>query len=431
MWAGKTDLVSPQTHILIEDESLSWRADSKASGLRNNLLIKGKNIPALQALEGRYAEKIKCIYIDPPYNTGSDFEHYDDNLAHSGWLSHMRQRLVHLRALLAEDGFLCCHIDDSEGPYLKVLLDEVFGREHYLATLYVRVRYPQKTLKQDMDFHREVECIHIYRKSSAARPNLHQLTTRLDKFCYGIEVMEGPSRTLTLGGKQVEVFAKNAYRICKGEGREDGLKEIWASGTILDGNSSGRFFRDHLAGREHIDGLGSLYRVTGIGHDELPYRFFTGPKRLGATKGKYFQGVPSHEGTAKPLTQPIMGFYDLAGAFGNCRHEGGVEFRSGKKPEVLLELILGHFSAPGDMVLDAFAGSGTTGAVAHKMQRSWIMIEAADHFLTKALPRMKSVVDGTDLSGVTQAQQWKGGGGFRVLKLGLSIDPEDRTDSEC
>lgn len=142
----------------------------------------------------------------------------------------------------------------------------------------------------------------------------------------------------------------------------------------MDGNSSGRFFRDYLDGRVTEDGLGILYKVSGIGDDKFPYRYFTGPKKAGATKGKYYQGVPlaQLENADTKKTSPIENFYDLAGSFGNCRSEGGVDFRGGKKPEALLEIILKHFSNPGDLILDSFGGSGSTAAAAHKMGRRWI-----------------------------------------------------------
>lgn len=196
----------------------------------------------------------------------------------------------------------------------------------------------------------------------------------------------------------------------------------------MDGNSSGRFFRDYLAGRAQPDGLGALYKVPGIGDDKLGYRYFTGPKRAGATKGKYFQGVPRGqlENPDEIKFVPIENFYDLAADFGNCRHEGGVEFRSGKKPERLLEIILRHFSNPGDWVLDSFAGSGTTGAVAHKMGRRWIMVELGEHCHTHIIPRLHKVIDGADPGGVTEATGWKGGGGFRYYRLAPSVLEKDK-----
>lgn len=427
-WIGKDDRPRLEPRILLEDPELSYHAEKRVSDadIFDNLLIHGDNLLALSALEQDYAGKVKCIYIDPPYNTGSAFEFYEDNLEHSTWLSLMRDRLQILSRLLRADGFLCCHIDDSEGHYLKILLDEVFGRQNYLASLYMRVRYSKKTLKQDMDFHREVEYVHVYQKSAAARPNKEKSGSGYDKFCYYISTTGEPSKELSMGGKRVEVFASGSYEISKGEGSENGLKEIWATGTILDGNSSGRFFRDYLTGRANEDGLGSLYRVYGVGDDHLPYRYFTGPKRQTATKGKYFQGVPTGRDIEDGSTSPVLGLFDLAGPFGNCRHEGGVEFRSGKKPEALLKIILKHFSSPGDIVLDSFAGSGTTGAVAHKMKRKWIMVELGDHCLTHIVPRLRSVVQGMDATGITDSVSWRGGGGFRTYRLAPSLLEKDK-----
>lgn len=377
----------------------------------DNLLIQGDSLEALKALSNdpqwakTFVGKVKLIYIDPPFNTGGAFENYDDALEHSVWLAMMRERLSAAKSLLAEDGFLCCHIDDSEGHHLKVMLDDLFGRSNYLATLQLRVRYASKTLKQGMAFHREVEYVHVYRNSPSARPVLVESEADFSKFRYSIEVLGEPVRTVEMGGRMVEVYEKGTYRISEGPGHVDGLKEIWASGTILDGNSSGRFFRDHLTGRAEEDGLGVLYRVSGIGDDHLPYRYFTGPNKKSATKGKYFQGVPLSKREGSTSTSPILGLHDFAAEFGNCRHEGGVDFRGGKKPEALLKFLLSSFSRPGDIVLDYFAGSGTTASVAHKMGRRWITVEhSASTFETLLQPRLKRVIEGDDLSGVSTSE---------------------------
>jgi len=428
-WIGKENRPKLEPRILLEDAEKAYHAAHRVTenDIFDNRLIFGDNLLALKGLEQEFAGKIKCIYIDPPYNTGNAFEHYDDSVEHSLWLGLIRDRLEILRRLLRPDGFICCQIDDSEGQYLKVLMDEVFGRANYLTTFYVQVRYPEKTLKQDMAFHKEIEQIHIYRREYGATPNLNQATASFEKFCFYIHE-KGPGRRIMLGGKEAMIFNPNEYEIVEGEGSENGLKEIWATGTILDGNSSGRFFRDYLAGRTETDGLGVLYKVSGIGDDKFGYRYFTGPKRAGATKGKYFQGVPKDqlENPDKQLFSPIENFYDLAASFGNCRHEGGVDFRGGKKPERLLEIVLRHFSNSGDLVLDSFAGSGTTGAVAHKMGRRWIMVELGEHCHTHIIPRLKKVIDGADKGGITEAVNWKGGGGFRYYRLAPSLLEKDK-----
>lgn len=428
-WIGKDKRPKLEPRILLEDPELSYHASQKVSenDIFDNKLIFGDNLLALKALEQEYTGKIKCIYIDPPYNTGNAFEHYDDAVEHSLWLSLMRDRLIILRNLLKADGFICCHIDDSEGHYLKVLMDEVFGRSNYLSTMYVQVRYADKTLKQDMSFHKQIEQVHVYRKDWGAKPNLNVKQKSFDKFNFYIKE-KGKGREIALGGKRVVIFNKGDYEIIKGEGSEDGLKEIWATGSILDGNSSGRFFRDYFNGRVEEDGLGVLYKVYGIGDDKFDYRYFTGPQRAGATKGKYFQGVPLKQLEDEDLVQttPIENFYDLAGSFGNCRHEGGVDFRSGKKPEKLIEIVLRHFSNRGDLVLDSFGGSGSTGAVAHKMGRRWIMVELGEHCHTHIIPRLQKVIDGEDQGGISKSVNWQGGGGFRYYKLAPSLIEYDR-----
>ena len=420
-WIGKGQEPAVEPRILLHDSSRDYGDPTS-----ENMLIHGDNLLALKALEQQFAGKVKCIYIDPPYNTGAAFENYDDNLEHSIWLSLMRARLELLRKLLAPNGFIACHIDDSEGHYLKVLLDEVFGRSNYQTTLFIRVRYSDKTLKQDMNYHKEIEQIHIYRKEFGAIPNFDTEIVGFEKFRFFISD-DGECETITLGGKRVDIFQKGHYTIKENDGSEYGLKEIWASGTILDGNSSGRFFRDYLTGRIENDGLGVLYKVWGIGDDRYDYRYFTGPNRASATKGKYYQGVPQGKLEATEVTKKvaIKNFYDLAGNFGNCRQEGSVEFRSGKKPEVLLQMILKYFSDPHDLVLDSFLGSGTTAAVAQKMGRRWIGIELGDHCYTHCIPRLQKVVDG-EQGGISQSVGWQGGGGFKFYELAPTLIVKDR-----
>lgn len=422
-WIGKGEEPAVEPRILLHDPSKDYGDPNT-----ENMLIHGDNLLALKALEQQYAGQVKCIYIDPPYNTGEAFEYYDDNLEHSIWLGLMKARLEILYNLLADDGFFCCQIDDSEGHYLKVMLDEIFGRNgYYQSTIYVRVRYPEKTLKQDMSFHKEIEQVHIYRKTAVAKPKLDRVEAGYEKFKYKITTTASPDKILELGGKKVEVFYKDNYEIIEEEGSEYGLKEIWASGTILDGNSSGRFFRDYLTGRYEDDGYGVIYKVYGIGDDRYDYRFFTGPNREGATKGKYYQGVPLEKLQSGEMTRevPISGFLDLAANFGNCRHEGGSEFRGGKKPEILIYTLLNHFSNPGDLVLDSFLGSGTTAAVAHKMGRRYIGIELGEHCYTLCKPRLDRVIDG-EQTGISKEVNWQGGGGYKFYELAPSLIEKDK-----
>ena len=329
----------------------------------------------------------------------------------------MKNRLQSAKTLLNQNGFLCCQIDNNEGEYLKVLMDEVFGSDNYLNTFYVRVRYPDKTLKQDMDFHKEIETVHIYRKSKSTKPILKQVETNNDKYIFYFEEL-GEGKEFELGGKKVVLFLKDEIKIQKKEASGKGRKEIWASGSILDGNSSGRFFRDYLSGRWKEDGLGAIYKVYGVGDETDGYRYFTGPQRKGATKGKYFQGIPnSQKDSDNSLkTVPINNFYDLAGSFGNCRSEGGVELRSGKKPEELLRIIISYFSSQNDIVLDYHLGSGTTSAVAHKLKRQYIGLEQLDYGENDSVTRLINVIKG-DITGISKTVNWNGGGSFAYLEL--------------
>lgn len=358
------EVLDTHTPVLTEDKDLFID-----NGGQMNFLIEGDNLASLKLLEKTHKGKIDLIYIDPPYNTQNEDFMYDDTFVaaddlfrHSKWLSFMKKRLLVCRRLLANKGFIFISIDDNEAPHLKALCDEIFGEENYEKTDYIQVRYPDKTLKSDMRYHKEIEQVLVYRKSFEAKPYLKPQEYDYDKFIYSIKELSA-GKEIELGGKKVVVFEQGEYEIIQhSEGFKDGLKEIWATGTILNGNSSGRFFRDYLDGRKDIDGLGILYKVYGIGDDQYPYRYFTGPKKANATKGKYYQGVPAEkmlEGATK--VTPIPNFYDMAGDFGNIRHEGGVPFNSGKKPVKLINMYLDYFAEKDITVLDFFAGSGSTG----------------------------------------------------------------------
>ncbi len=433
-WIGKDKRPKLEPRILLEDPDKSYYAKHRVTenDIFDNRLIFGDNLLALKALEQEFTGKVKCIYIDPPYNTGNAFENYDDGIEHSIWLSLMRDRLESLRRLLSDDGFFCCQIDDGEGAYLKVLLDEIFGRSNYLTTFYVQVRYGHKTLAEDNDYQKVIEQCFIYAKDrNLAKANKDKEPYKIEKFEWMI-IEKSDGEELELGGKKVVLFKPGEYEIKKIEPSLTGLKETWATGSLVrQSGSSGEFLDKYLAPRKKIDGLSCLYKVYGIGEDGLGYRYMTGPKKSTATKGKFYSGIPLKtlsaikEGKADKA-KPIQNFFDLAGSFGNCRHEGGVDFRGGKKPEKLLELILKHFSKPGDLVLDSFGGSGTTSAVAHKMGRKWITVELREQAYTHIVPRLMRVIDGDDKSGVSENYEWKGGGGFRYYRLAPSLLEKDK-----
>lgn len=420
-WVGKYDEVAVEPRILIEDPSKSYGDPNS-----ENMLIHGDNLIALQALQQDYTGKIKCIYIDPPYNTGSAFEYYEDGLEHSEWLNMMYPRITLLKNLLSDEGILCCHIDDSESHYLKCICDEIFGRSNYLTSFYVQVRYPNKTLAEDSDYQKVVEQVLIYAKDRyKAKVNRPTEEYAIDKFVWRVnEFAEGEE--VLLGNKKVIIFKPGEYSIDKEEPSLTGLKETWATGSLSRVKASaGEFFELYLAERKATDGLGCLYKVYGIGEDGLGYRYISGPKKETANKGKFYSGIPLSRleelKSGKSIKyKPVSNFYDFAGSFGNCRLEGGVGFKGGKKPEALLKMILEYFTDPGDFVLDSFLGSGSSAATSHKLGRKWIGIELGDHAYSLCKVRMDNVVNG-DKTGISKEVNWQGGGGYKFYELAPSL----------
>lgn len=420
-WVGKYEQKEIEPRILVENPDLSYGDQDTG-----NMLIHGDNLIALKALEQDYAGKIKCIYIDPPYNTGSAFEYYDDGLEHSEWLNMIRPRLEILHNLLADDGFFCCHIDDSEGAYLKCLCDEIFGRINYLSTFYVQVRYPNKTLAEDSDYQKVIEQVLIYAGDrTKAKVNRPTEEYAIGKFIWKINELE-EGNEIELGRKKVVIFKPGQYSIERIEPSLSGLKETWATGSLSRVKASaGEFFELYLSDRKATDGLGCLYKVYGIGEDGLGYRYISGPKKESANKGKFYSGIPINrleelKNGSSIKKKPVSNFYDFAGGFGNCRLEGGVGFRGGKKPEILLQTLMNYFTDEGDLVLDSFLGSGTTIAVAQKMNRRWIGIELGDHAYSLCKVRLDNVING-DKTGISKEVNWQGGGGYKFYELAPSL----------
>ena len=387
--------------------------------VQENLLIKGNNLLALHTLKAQFRRKVKLIYIDPPYNTGNDSFGYNDNFNHSTWLTFMKNRLEVARELLREDGVIFVQCDDNEAAYLKILMDAIFGDTAYATTIYVQVRYSEKTLSEKNDYQKLIEQIHIYHKEkfSPIKPTEEY---SIEKFVWEI-IEKSSGQELELGSRSVSLFKPGEYEIVEQEASLSRLKETWASGTVLKNNASGKFFDQYIGPRVEIDGLGCLYKVKGIGEDGLGYRYFTGPKRVGATKGKFYSGVPTlrlqemERGEAKKELV-IPNFYNFADSFGNCRHEGGVELRSGKKPEALLKLILELTTKENDIVLDFFCGTGSTLAVAHKLGRRYIGVEQLDYYENDSVHRLKNVILG-DATGISKDIDWQGGGNFIYCDL--------------
>lgn len=400
-WMGKDheDVLEPR--ILIEQPELNYgdyptSLDPKESG---NLLIHGDNLLALKALiAAGYGGQVKCIYIDPPYNTGSAFEHYDDNLEHSIWLSLMRQRLKLLRELLSEDGgSLWISIDDNECHYLKVMCDEIFGRANFVSNLiWQKKTAPQGHAQWFSDNH---DHILVYARAKETwhpflLPRTEEQNARYSRTDDPRGVYAPDNFTISLtGGARGAQYARtgvseNVYEITLPSGRRvlPPKGRCW----LVKEDRYKELLQDNLI-------------VFAKGGDGVPMI------------KRFLKDV--RQGTV-PLT--ILLHSDVGGnteAKKEVREFNQQEIFSTPKPERLIERVLTLATKPGDLVLDSFLGSGTTSAVAHKMGRRWIGIELGDHAYTHCARRMQLVVDGTDQGGISRAQGWKGGGGYRFYEL--------------
>jgi len=363
----------------------------------DGLLIHGDNFQALNLLLERYRQQVKCSYFDPPYNTGKDGFLYKDNYSHSTWITFIGSRLAAVTDLLKDDGAIFCSVDDNEAGNLEGLVSSGNVGLAMPVSFFVQVRYPNKTLSEDSDYHKTIERVLLLAKGSKSfTPIKENIPYSIDKFEWQILELSAGTE-IQAGGKKVEIFKPGSYEIKKNPPTFDGLKETWATGSLArQKGSSGEFLELNLAPRKETDGLGCLYKVYGIGEDGLGYRYFTGPKREDATKGKFYSGIPlstlenlKNGNATKDL--PIANFHDFAGDFGNCRQEGGVDISGGKKPEKFVSKFIGLASEKNspDLVVDPFAGSGTAPSVALQMGKKFIAVEVSDYFKTKVIPRMQ------------------------------------------
>lgn len=406
------ELLETHTPVLTEDESLFID-----NGGQMNFLIEGDNLASLKLLEKTHKGKIDLIYIDPPYNTGNkDFIYNDkyideaDTFRHSKWISFMSKRLLKAQKLLAKDGAIFISIDDNEYASLKLLCDEIFGIENCLSIHHIQVRYANKSLNEKKAFQECIEYVLIYAKDiNSFMPNRPFEEYSLDPFCYEIIEKSTPEIEL-IGGKKVAIFKKGGYEIIKHkQGDIKLLKGTWASGSVVKGNASGKYFETYLKPRKDIDGLGTLYKVDGIGEDGIGYRYFTGPLKQTATQGLFYSGVPLNrlkeiqEGSSKKF-KTITNFYDFSADFGNIRHEGGVGFNSGKKPTKMLKQFINYHIRKNITVLDFFAGSASTGHAVLDLNeednghRKFIMCTSSEKDICReiAYTRLKNVISKTN-----------------------------------
>jgi len=390
-WIGKENQPKLEPRILIEDPEKSY-GDKNSE----NMLIYGDNLLALKALEADFTGKVKCVFIDPPYNTGSAFAQYDDGVEHSLWLSLMRDRLELLRQLLSDNGSLWIAIDDNESHYLKVLCDEIFGRSNFIANIVWQSKdTPGNNSSGIAETHNHVLA---YRKNSSFNPNL-----------------------LPRSAKQLATY-KNPDNDSRGPWLGTPL-------TRVEHRDRDYYAIKNLAGRDVFPPKGSSWRrppkkMVELATDNRIWWGKNGDADFPMEK-KFISEVK--EGVVNQTWWP----YQFAGSTRNASAElkglfEGTKVFETPKPEKLARRVLDLATQKGDLVLDSFLGSGTTAAVAHKMGRRWIGIELGEHCYTHCLPRLQKVADGTDQGGISKSVNWKGGGGFRYYYLAPSLLKEDK-----
>lgn len=422
-WIGKHKRPRLEPRILLEDKELSYGDTDN-----DNLLIHGDNLLALKALEQKYAGKVKCAYIDPPFNTGEAFENYDDGLEHSQWLTLIRDRIEIIQRLLSIDGTFFVHIDDNELGYLIVLLDEIFGRQNRVNIVTFKQGSATGHKSINPGLVTTTNYLIVYAKSKQHwKPNrlftARERDSRYSQYIVNIDEHYSTWEYKPLGSIFAESLKMKPSEAKKklGDNYEEKLNYFVLSNAERvirtarpDYNSVGQNVRDIIdLSKKNDDEILKLER------EGYPDMYFTKGDRILFYKDK-LKNVDGQLVAGEPLTNL---WSDILS--NNLHKEGGIKFPKGKKPEFLIKRILDLCSSPNDLILDSFAGSGTTAAVAHKMNRRWITIELGDQAFTHVQPRLKQVVKGIDQDGVSKAVNWKGGGGFRYLRLAPSLLKKD------
>lgn len=398
-WIGKENRPRLEPRILLEDPEKSYHAPHRVSDkdIFDNKLIFGDNLLALKALEQEYTGKVKCVFIDPPYNTGAAFEHYEDGLEHSLWLSLMRERIAMLRKLLSTDGSLWITIDDNEYHYLKLLCDEIFSRECYVGTI-------------------------IWQKADSPRNSARQFSTDHDYLLVYSRNEDWLPKRLPRSEKSNAIYTNPDHDI----------RGPWLPGDPYANKpySKGEYTIEGPTGRKFSPPPGRFWRISKEKFHSLDEdgRIWWGPK------GNARPSIKRYLSEVGDLVVRTIWAKDEVGSNRTSKNEmrklfpGDASFGT-PKPEKLLERIVLISTNERDLILDSFLGSGTTAAVAHKMGRRWIGIELGEHCHTHCIPRLKKVIGGDDPGGITKAVDWKGGGGFRYYKLAPSLLEKDKWDN--
>ncbi|MCP5494104.1 MAG: site-specific DNA-methyltransferase [Leptospiraceae bacterium] len=394
-WVSQNDIRVKEVRPLIFQKSFP----AKCSVPYDGMLIKGDNLLALNSLVKMFEnkpeeEKVKCIYIDPPYNTGSAFEHYDDNLAHSEWLTMMRDRLVLMRKLLREDGSIFVQIDDKEQAYLKVLLDEVFGRQNFICTFIWEARSGQgNTVGHIAESHEYI--IAFARNKSFLNYNKIQ-----------------------------KISEEGNYSDEKGTYKREQLRQ-WGQGDKREDRPSMFFELIAPDGKKVFpkrkDGTEGRWRVGKEKIQELVKNNDIEFVKDENNQWQVYKKIRSGKISYSAYTTLLLGIGTASNATIDLKKIFTEKVFATPKPEALIQHLITISTEEEEIILDCFAGSGATLATAHKLNRKWIGIEIGNHADNIIIPRLKKVVNGDDDSGISKAVDWKGGGNFAYYHLGPSI----------
>lgn len=402
-WIGKDKRPKLEPRILLEDPSKSYHAEQKITDndLFDNKLIFGDNLLALKALEQEYTGKIKCVFIDPPYNTGNAFAQYDDGIEHSIWLSLMRDRLEIIRRLLSNDGSLWITIDDNEAHYLKVLCDEVFGRNNFVSSITWAKRVSPandaKFFSSDHDY------IMVYAKAKDEWDlnRLNRSEANNSSYKNPDNDPRGSWNSVTYTGNKNREERPNLYY------------------PVINPNTGEEVYPPKT--------LTWRYALETHKNNEKNNLLYWG--KDGKSKSPRLKKFLTE---AAPVVPRSIWHYSEVGSTQSAMTEQKNMFVTPfatPKPEGLLERIIHIATKQGDLVLDSFAGSGSTAATAHKMNRKWITIELEEHCHSHIIPRLQKVIDGEDQGGISQSVNWQGGGGFRYYSLAPSLLQKDQWDN--
>ena len=406
-------LLEPKIFVNAKRYDKDGQHDATEFSNDDNLILKGNNLIALHSIENRYAGKIKMVYLDPPYNTGSDSFEYNDQFSRSAWLTFIKNRVEIAKKLLTNDGVILIQTSFHQYPYLRVLLDNILGEDCHQFDLNVLVRHPDRALTADKPFNDVMEYTLIY-----SRQNDFQMPRKIekktpDKYDRVVTVADHQDEVLELGNKKVDVFLPEHTDIKKVEPATDNLHRETIRGSIREKNSSGRFYVAYLENLRGKYPPRTIFRVPDMGDDSLGYRYFELPKSSKIKNGAYYQGMPTSSDVTK---KPYPNFINMVEPYNQANNQGTYSFRNGKKPEEFIQYLINIFTNEHDIVLDFFMGSATTQAVALKMHRRFIGIEQMNYINTVSVPRLQSVING-EQGGISKDVNWQGGGSFVYAEL--------------